>query len=296
MSPAAWTFTWFRRHKVATGGLRVTMDRDELAFALGDPPVCRNKFDLPLLCPCTFRDDHRRNANVESAAMLGLDLDAPQVDPNAYVARVAEALGGVELFGYSTHSSMPEAFKLRALVPYDRAANADEHRGSWKLVARLAERNGIQVDRQCSDPARGFFTWAVPPSGVYFHKHIPGAPWPVRLAAEVEAERVANEARRLEREERARAARRPESSIGIAERARRYVASMPVAIAGAGGHAATFAVARRLVADFELSDSDAWAVLGEYNLRCQPPWSERELRHKLASAQAARVRLPMVER
>ena len=79
-------------------------------------------------------------------------------------------------------------------------------------------------------------------------------------------------------------------------RARAYVSKMPSAIAGSGGHDATFAVARKLVADFELSEPDAWALLVEFNVRCSPPWSESELRHKLESAQKAHTRNPVQDR
>jgi hypothetical protein len=67
------------------------------------------------------------------------------------------------------------------------------------------------------------------------------------------------------------------------DRARAYVEKMPDAISGKDGSGATFAVACRLV-EFGLSWDDAWALLLEYNLRCQPQWSERELRHKLDDA------------
>ena len=80
------------------------------------------------------------------------------------------------------------------------------------------------------------------------------------------------------------------------ERARRYVDRMPVAIQGSDGSGATFAVARKLVADFNLSDDDAMSILREYSARCQPPWSERELLHKIASAKRARVRVEMNRR
>ena len=80
------------------------------------------------------------------------------------------------------------------------------------------------------------------------------------------------------------------------DRARAYVAKMAAAIAGSGGHDATFAVARKLVADFELSEPDAWALLLEYNARCQPTWSEQELKHKLNSAQKAHTRNPVQDR
>ena len=59
---------------------------------------------------------------------------------------------------------------------------------------------------------------------------------------------------------------------------------MAPAISGSGGHNATFAVAVALRHGFDLGEEEAWPILLDYNQRCQPPWSERELRHKLASA------------
>ena len=82
----------------------------------------------------------------------------------------------------------------------------------------------------------------------------------------------------------------------MVERARAYVAKMETAISGQGGHAATFAVARKLVQDFALPEPDAWMLLCEYNQRCQPPWTERELRHKMQSAATAHTSNPIQDR
>jgi hypothetical protein len=70
----------------------------------------------------------------------------------------------------------------------------------------------------------------------------------------------------------------------VIERARRYVAKLEGAIAGSGGHNATFHVACVLVKGFDLSEGEALTVMREYNLRCSPSWSERDLQHKVASA------------
>jgi hypothetical protein len=66
--------------------------------------------------------------------------------------------------------------------------------------------------------------------------------------------------------------------------AARYLRKIPGAVAGSGGHDHTFKVACLLVHGFGLSDSDAWPLLATWNHQCQPPWSERELRHKLEDA------------
>ena len=77
------------------------------------------------------------------------------------------------------------------------------------------------------------------------------------------------------------------SDDAVVERARKYVATMPGAVSGSGGHNATFSVACRLVKGFALTTDQALDVLSEWNATCLPPWSEHELRHKVESARKA---------
>ena len=70
----------------------------------------------------------------------------------------------------------------------------------------------------------------------------------------------------------------------VRERARKYLAAIPPAVAGNGGDAATFRVCCRLVRGFALHDEEALSVLEEWNNGCVPPWSEEELRAKLRGA------------
>jgi len=67
-------------------------------------------------------------------------------------------------------------------------------------------------------------------------------------------------------------------------RARAYITKMHPAIAGHGGHKATFCAACRLV-EFGLTMSEAWLLLSEWNqTHCQPLWTEKDLAHKLNDA------------
>jgi len=71
---------------------------------------------------------------------------------------------------------------------------------------------------------------------------------------------------------------------GRRQQAERYMKSVPPAISGAGGHNATLWAARCAVVGFGLDDADALAILEDWNRDCQPPWSDKELRHKVKEA------------
>ncbi len=72
--------------------------------------------------------------------------------------------------------------------------------------------------------------------------------------------------------------------MNIIEQAARYVAQMPPAISGSGGRKATFAVSVVLMWRLDLSEEEAWPILLNYNKRCEPEWSEKELRDMMARA------------
>lgn len=77
----------------------------------------------------------------------------------------------------------------------------------------------------------------------------------------------------------------PPESAGKIERASRYLAEVDPAISGSSGHNTTFRAACKLVIGFDLSVDEAFNLLmREYNPRCVPPWTERELRHKVNQA------------
>lgn len=71
----------------------------------------------------------------------------------------------------------------------------------------------------------------------------------------------------------------------ITERARRLLATMRPSVSGSNGHDAAFTAASALVVGLDLSDDVALSILmADFNPRCSPPWSERELRHKVTQA------------
>jgi Bifunctional DNA primase/polymerase, N-terminal len=79
--------------------------------------------------------------------------------------------------------------------------------------------------------------------------------------------------------------RAPADREGVMNRVRAYLCSVPPAVEGEGGDEHTYRLACRLVRGFGLSEEEALGALLEWNRDCVPPWSERELRKKIAGAQ-----------
>jgi predicted P-loop ATPase len=73
-------------------------------------------------------------------------------------------------------------------------------------------------------------------------------------------------------------------AVDVLERARLYVAKIPGAVSGNGGHDTTYDAALALVCGFDLDESTALTILEEYNQRCEPQWKQHELKHKIHSA------------
>lgn len=79
----------------------------------------------------------------------------------------------------------------------------------------------------------------------------------------------------------------PDGSVGFVEtiaRARAWLEKADPAISGKGGHKTAFRVIERVVRGFELNEQEALDALYVWNQRCEPPWSETELRHKIKDA------------
>jgi hypothetical protein len=68
------------------------------------------------------------------------------------------------------------------------------------------------------------------------------------------------------------------------ERARAYLAKVQRGVQGQHGSNPTFRAACILVQGFALDPAEARPLMDEYSARCDPPWSEKEIDHKLADA------------
>lgn len=68
------------------------------------------------------------------------------------------------------------------------------------------------------------------------------------------------------------------------EQAQKYLSAIPPSISGQEGHIQALNAARALKWGFNLPDHEAMQLLEEWNRGCQPPWSAKDLEHKLREA------------
>jgi hypothetical protein len=71
----------------------------------------------------------------------------------------------------------------------------------------------------------------------------------------------------------------------LSKRILAYIATLPEAVSGQGGHSTTLASLHKLRYGFALADEDLRFFAQQYNaLRCRPRWSKSELEHKITEA------------
>ena len=81
--------------------------------------------------------------------------------------------------------------------------------------------------------------------------------------------------------------------VDLLERVRRFIRRMEIAIQGQNGSTALFKVGLVCVQGFGLDEeTSVQLILSEYNPLCVPPWTEAEIRHKIADAAKASTGKP----
>ena len=175
-------------------------------------------------------------------------------------------------------------------IPCDGEACKIEHEAEVKAIARaLAAFGG---DLKACDVARvlrvpGFLHLKAEPAPVA----LLWADGPRYTREQIRAAFPLEERKRATEAQRAGVAgpapQAPPQRSGILRRAAAYLDRLPPAIAGQGGHAATFDAALKILSGFDLTPDEALGlILERFNPRCEPPWSESELRHKVEDAAA----------
>lgn len=234
-----------------------------------------NGDDHPGWSPVEFSPCRRAMENARRVFAVCLDYDAGES------LDAATGLWGAA-FGllHTTRKHLPDAPRFRVILPWSRPVSPFEHEALW---VRVNAHAGGKLDPAPKDPSRFWFTPGAHDPQFFETRQLTGEPlnpdeWLAKPAPAPPRDfgiRTDAPTRDLDATER---------------RAVAYIARMPEAVSGQGGHGAAWAVALTLVKGFGLSESAALRILeSEYNPRCVPPWSRRELEHKVSQAGKARV-------
>jgi hypothetical protein len=193
----------------------------------------------------------------------GTDLDV--------IARDTRDLSG---FIHTSFRHRPDAHRGRAELWLDRPVTAAEHSRLWRFFLPRFPTAGTQS----GDASRLWYMPGIPPGGEFRFIELRGALIEVDkvlAVAPVLTEPVENPA--------------PIVALGRArtdavKRAESYLHFCDPAVSGQGGHGRTFVVAMKLTRGFGLDENTAYALMCGWNLRCSPPWCERDLRRKIHQA------------
>lgn len=216
-----------------------------------------------------FRRWPTANVGIATASLVVIDVD-PRAGGNESLERLVQQLGAlrdtptVETGGGGTH------YYLRP-VP-------GPLRGSLGPGIDVKHVGGYVVAPPSLHVSGRRYAWAAESAPEEIAVASLPAPWLTRLRRESAPVRTTVPDR---------ACHLPDVADRV-RRARAYVARLPIAVSGEGGHAALWR-ATLAVRGFALEGEDAMAVLAEYSARCLPPWSETEIAHKIADAQRASV-------
>ncbi len=287
----------------------ITGRRFELEWARLFDRLChareaRSKLELPLWSPAIWPGDRRPEGSIPiEVSALVLDLDHGATLSGGFGALEGGPMGclhtswqhqrdveiKVTVDGVKVKRTVRED-RFRLVFPFAVPVAAARYPVVWRSAERwMRDAHGLTIDGQVKNPGRSWFVPAYASGFVFEARRNEGPlldPW--ELVDRWPTLQKAPDPPSTQW----RPPPRSSSEQGGAElqrkRASAYLRKMPESIAGQDGHKCLWNAALALVKGFNLSPDVALDVLlQEFNPRCDPPWSERELSHKVRSASNA---------
>lgn len=256
---------------------------ERLCTFLNSPIEFRGTFETPGWSCAQFENNHRSIEEVILVYALCLDFDKGKAPRS-----VIEALFG--RYRYASHASKSNSDaepRYRVAIALSRPVSGAEYYRVWRVFTK--EFND-RCDISTKDPSRFWFCPCKTESTKWEFWQKEGK--------EIDVDALLLEADELEKRESDAMKRRAEqlraNSLNERDgdltlrRASAYLARMDSAIQGSNGSLALWQAALVMVRGFSLVPSQALALLeSEYNPRCVPPWTQRELIHKVSHASKA---------
>jgi len=221
--------------------------------------------------PVRYNPPKRSRDNVREVFALVLDYD--KGGDRAKLVEIWQPYFGLLYTTKSHGAAGTSGDRLRVILPLASTVDADEYTRVWEWAAERSKQAGCPADPQCKDASRFWYDPSMPPGG-WWSQRLTGAALDPALAIPTPVKptlRVVPQASALTTDDRIK-------------RASAYVAKIPGAVSGNAGHTQTFNAVAHVMIGFDLSQSDAMHVIAnDYNPRCDPPWDEKDLGHKIES-------------
>lgn len=256
----------------AQEGTSVLATWDELFKSWLEPPPFRGKLSQAGWSASICDPPRRGTASVVAMTALVLDYDGgTTIDAGADLW--SDYYGA--LHTTSSHTASNPHFRI--VLPLARNVSREEYAIVWRWAQKLAASAGQKIDASTKDVAR---VWFAPARTEDYEVRRLGGSAPLDPDGILAAHKY-------DEHERQRAATESVAPRGDTEkRAAAYLRKLPASISGSGGHQALWTAALALVRGFRVPPARALAMLrSDFNPRCQPPWSEKELRHKIDGAE-----------
>lgn len=247
--------------------------------------------------PAVFAQNHRRLDHVERVTALGIDFDTGALS----LERLRELYPDRRVIVHNTRRSTPRTPWWRVVIAVSREMTKEEHSVVWAAERERLARLGIKIDDATKDASRFWYLPMVPIEGDYVFESLNGEPLDVDAIVDDARSRTPTpvSTHASEPVQFAPTSRAVPSSLSEPEpawlarisrstrerRASAWIEKADIAIQGQRGSDDALRVCSAIARGFALGDSpEARRVLGPWNARCEPPWSDRELDHKIADA------------
>jgi hypothetical protein len=242
-----------------------------LAFLAAEPADdFSGQMEHPGWSPVVYSPPKRERSHIKHVLALVLDYDK-----NATWDRVLALWAAHYGLLYTTKNHRDDAHRLRVVLPLSRPVTADEYDRLWLYAQRRSHAADLTPDGQAKDASR-FWYDPTRPVGTWRSELLQGEPLDVEVV-------LAEPAQQPQPRLRVVTTPPPMTDDLRVRRARAYLARIPGAVAGQGGHTATFNAISHVMIGFDLTIEQTRSVIEDYNARCDPPWSEDEIEHKLTS-------------
>lgn len=285
-----WEITWAPSVSEPKRGQLGTMDWPDLLRFVKQPlEGAVSKDGLPVWNPAVFARNHRLKDGIGRCTMLVFDIDADAKVPtfantNAilFYNTLDKLFARFRFAIHSTFSSTVELYRWRVVLPLFEPVSREVAEAAWRWTSRKLAGVGIVADKNGASQALASKVPARPPHGGYVAGSTKDRAGLLDATHYAEREKAYQKKQPLPLVRYTAPANdfRGRQAPNVA-RARAYLVNCPPAIEGQRGHDLAIPAASKVASKIQgITVDELVEAMDEWNARCVPPFTLKELRHK----------------